>query len=259
MRFDLVIVDEAQCLRHIDDQQTNTVLSRLLKNRVDNWLFLSATPVHSGVKDIATVLNQYAGQQELIPQACLTDLDLLKRTLANFMVRRPRTFLVDGKHIHKREYRVDDTESLKLRCENPLGLLSIALVQKHLARTMGARGGKFRNGYIASFESLEDSLRDRVSPSHTRAESAAQEIGDTDDQQENGNDFFSSITTKQTTNRLPTSNSSAKLAAVSKRRSNSAYRTRRWTALNEIWPCERLATGRQARSEQQSLWCFVGV
>lgn len=190
VRFDLVIVDEAQCLRHIDDQQTNTVLSRLLKNRVDNWLFLSATPVHSGVKDIATVLNQYAGQQELIPQACLTDLDLLKRTLANFMVRRPRTFLVDGKHIHKREYRVDDTESLKLRCENPLGLLSIALVQKHLARTMGARGGKFRNGYIASFESLEDSLRDRVSPSHTRAESAAQEIGDTDDQQENGNDFF---------------------------------------------------------------------
>lgn len=163
-RFDLVIVDEAQCLRHLDGQQTNTVFSTLLQGRVDHWLFLSATPAHSGVRDIATVLNRYPGQGTLIPEDCLGDPALLRQALAPVMIRRPRTFLVGGRQIHKRQYRVDDTQSLQLRCDDPLGLLSIAMVQRHLAHAMGKEGGRFRNGFIASFESLEDSLRDRAGP-----------------------------------------------------------------------------------------------
>lgn len=169
-RFDLVIVDEAQCLRHIDGQQTNTVFSTLLQGRAARWLFLSATPAHSSVRDIATVLNRYPGQGMLIPESNLDDPAVLRRALAPLMIRRPRTFMVGDRHIHKREYRFDDTRSLELRCEDPLGLLSIAMVQRHLAHALGREGGRFRNGFIASFESLEDSLRDRTAPALAQQE-----------------------------------------------------------------------------------------
>ena len=49
--FDLVIVDEAQCLRN-PDNQTNRVLFETLRGHVRKWLFLSATPAHGGPEDL---------------------------------------------------------------------------------------------------------------------------------------------------------------------------------------------------------------
>jgi hypothetical protein len=181
--FDLVIVDEAQCLRHFDNQ-TNTVLSALLKGRVDKWLFLSATPAHSGVHDIATVLNKYPEGSPRIEPSHLADPTLMKKRLTDFMIRRPRSFMIGGEVVHKRTYRREDQESLKLHCQDPLDLFSIAMVQRHLAKVMDARGGTFRNGYIASFESLEDSMQGRV------PHSAAIEPADTDEQTGQDRDFY---------------------------------------------------------------------
>lgn len=161
IQFDLIVVDEAQCLRNLKQQQTNSVLQALLDGLGDNWLFLSATPAHSGVHNIQTVLNEYAGRGLLISNECVKDLERMKSTLKDYMIRRPRVFIVGDSTVHKSEYRKDDDQSLKLHCQDPLSLLSIALVQKHLAQTLGSDGGRFRSGFIASFESLEDSLRNR--------------------------------------------------------------------------------------------------
>ena len=164
-RFELVVVDEAQCLRNLDGQQTNSVLLQLLKGRVDRWLFLSATPAHSGVANIATVMNQYPGRGQLISIANNTEQDprCVQAALKRYMVRRPRTFTVMGRVLHKREYRLDDDASLALHCNGTLDTLSIALVQKRLVGLLAqGEGYRFRTGYIASFESLEDSLRYRA-------------------------------------------------------------------------------------------------
>jgi len=56
--FDLAVVDEAQCLRK-PDNQTNSVLHEALKGQVAKWLFMSATPAHSGPADIPTIVNRY--------------------------------------------------------------------------------------------------------------------------------------------------------------------------------------------------------
>lgn len=161
IQFDLIVVDEAQCLRNLRQQQTNSVLQALLDGVGENWLFLSATPAHSGLHNIRTVLNEYAGRGTLVDQECLKDPSRMKMVLKDYMIRRPRVFRVGDCTVHKSEYRKDDDQSLKLHCQDPLSLLSIALVQKHLARALGSDGGRFRSGFIASFESLEDSLRDR--------------------------------------------------------------------------------------------------
>lgn len=165
-RFDLVVVDEAQCLRNLDGQQTNSVLLELLKDRVDRWLFLSATPAHSGVANIATVMNRYPGRGSLIhiPDDLGNNAKAVQVALKRYMVRRPRTFTVQGRKLHKRQYRLDDDTSLALQCDGSLDTLSIALTQKRLVGLLGQDGGyRFRTGYIASFESLEDSLRHRTS------------------------------------------------------------------------------------------------
>lgn len=167
-RFDLVVVDEAQCLRNLEGQQTNSVLRRLLQDRVDRWLFLSATPAHSGAANIATVMNAYPGK-ELVT---LTDDSeqnavVLKKAMKRFMVRRPRTFTVQDQRIHKWQYRLDDDTRFAMHCKETLDILSIALVQKKLVGMLGSGDGyRFRTGYIASFESLEDSLRSQKSQAH---------------------------------------------------------------------------------------------
>ncbi len=161
--FDLILVDEAQCLRN-QKNQTNSVFQALLNGLGKNWLFMSATPAHSGVRNIATVLNEYPGQGPIIAAECVNDLSLMRSKLKDYMIRRPRLFFVDGSPIHKSHYRLDDEKSLKLHCQDPLSTLSIALVQNYLSTTLGKEGGRFRSGFIASFESLEDSLLKRGAP-----------------------------------------------------------------------------------------------
>lgn len=158
IRFDLVVVDEAQCLRNLDGQQTNTVLREMLKGRVERWLFLSATPAHSGAANIVTVMNSYPGRGELIDPALSGTA--LRETMKQYMVRRLRTFTVQGRQLHKRDYRLDDEAGFALRCTGVLDTLSIAMVQKRLVGMLEEGDGfRFRTGFMASFESLEDSLK----------------------------------------------------------------------------------------------------
>ncbi|MFT4510816.1 DEAD/DEAH box helicase [Caballeronia sp. 15711] len=169
IRFDLVVVDEAQCLRNAPTQ-TNTVLRTLLDSCVDHWLFMSATPAHSGVANIATLLNTYPGHGSLIDPDSINAKDgfrKLKAELRNYMIRRPRTYIAGETTLHKGDYRHDDQDSLSLTCQSALDTLSISLVQKHLVDVLEKQGNRFRTGYIASFESLDDSLQKKTTSSTT--------------------------------------------------------------------------------------------
>jgi hypothetical protein len=185
--FDLVVVDEAQCLRNLEGQQTNTVLQTLLRQRARHWLFISATPAHSGVANIATVLNSYAEHRGRvpIPSELLQREDnylALQKRLREFMIRRPRTFLIKGETVRKQQYRRDDTESLALDCTDPLGILSIGLVQKKLVEILGSarNPNTFRSGYVASFESLEDSVQHRQLLAASKQREQGEEQAETD-------------------------------------------------------------------------------
>jgi hypothetical protein len=188
LRFDLVVVDEAQCLRNLEDQQTNSVLRAMFFGRVDRWLFLSATPAHSGLHNIATVMNKYPGKTVLEDQLFAPGADpaALRERLRDYMIRRPRTFSVGNRVIHKREYRQVDDHSLALTCADPLSTLAIASVQKQLARVV--KNNRFRMGYMASFESLLDSLRDLPSrepagrPDESQGKSAVVGEGEQDNE-----------------------------------------------------------------------------
>jgi superfamily II DNA or RNA helicase len=163
--FDLVVVDEAQCLRNRDNQ-ANTVLYTLFDGRVKNWLFLSATPAHSGVHNLQSVFNHYPSRGELLPDGLFahgSDYSRLLEQLTKYMIRRPRTYHIKNKIYQKTDYRKDDNKSLAICCDTVLSTLTIALVQKHLVQVLsnGAQGHKagfFRAGYMASFESLDDSI-----------------------------------------------------------------------------------------------------
>lgn len=163
--FDLVIVDEAQCLRN-PDNQTNKVFHTLFNGRVNNWLFLSATPAHSGVHNLQSVLNHYPSLGELLPNHLFEtgdDYSKLLKQLSKYMIRRPRTYHVNNLIYHKTDYRKDDNKSLAISCDTALSTLTIALVQKSLVKVLSNsdkahRPGYFRAGYMASFESLDDSV-----------------------------------------------------------------------------------------------------
>ncbi len=168
--FDLVVVDEAQCLRNTENQ-TNKVLHTLFNGRVKNWLFLSATPAHSGVSNLQSVLNHYPLQPlqgKLLPNHLFEtgdDYSKLLKQLSKYMIRRPRTYHVNNRIYHKADYRKDDNTSLAISCDTVLSTLTIALVQKNLVQVLSNNEkvhklGFFRAGYMASFESLDDSIRE---------------------------------------------------------------------------------------------------
>lgn len=172
IEFELVIVDEAQCLRH-HENQSNTVLRLLLQGQVRNWLFVSATPAHSGVDNIATLMNKYPDSTKgpIITRDMLADTNnfaALKETMSRYMIRRPRTFLINGRQLGKNDYRRDDPASLAMTCQAPLDTLSIALVQKYLVSVLADSGNRFRSGYMASFESLSDSLQSHATGTSDR-------------------------------------------------------------------------------------------
>ncbi|MCA9583252.1 MAG: DEAD/DEAH box helicase family protein, partial [Myxococcales bacterium] len=95
--FDLVIVDEAQCLRH-PDNQTNEVLRTIFRRHVGKWLFMSATPVHGGLGDLQRVLNTYPDPDgdAFIHERLLADMEALQARMAPLMVRRQRKYVVDA-------------------------------------------------------------------------------------------------------------------------------------------------------------------
>ena len=159
--FDLVVVDEAQCLRH-PDNQTNSVLHEILRGQVAKWLFMSATPAHSGPRDIPTIVNHYPDCTILDPKLA-NDLPKMQNALRRFMVRRQRRYITGDRQteVGKSEYRDHDKEqwAVKDADMSALSTLAMGLVQKGLVDVLASRNNRYRIGFLSSFESLQSSLR----------------------------------------------------------------------------------------------------
>ena len=164
--FDLVIIDEAQCLRN-PSTQGNRVLSECLRGQVAKWLFMSATPAHGGPGDIQRILNHYPGCGEIVPQGLEGDLPGLQEALRTFMVRRQRRYLAKSKDsvagetkVGKREYRNHEATRWGVRDSDMtvLETLAMGLVQKRLVDVLQERSNRYRIGFLSSFESLQSSI-----------------------------------------------------------------------------------------------------
>lgn len=175
--FDLVILDEAQCLRH-PENQTNSVLYEILHDQVAKWLFMSATPAHGGAQDIPTVVNRYS-DSTVLDWEFTGDLAKLQEALRDFMVRRQRRYVTnDGQtDVGKSDYRdhVKEQWAVKDAEMSVLSTLAMGLVQKGLVDVLASRNNRYRIGFLSSFESLQSSIRpvgsvggDRLAPDSER-------------------------------------------------------------------------------------------
>lgn len=177
--IDLLALDEAQYLRHTDNRQ-NTNLAHVFRRHVPKWLFLSATPLHSGENDIKS-LDTYLCRQpdgygdvaacsdcsyrpnctqatHRMRPTSANKIDVVE-LLAEFMVRRPRSFKDGVQRPHgKISYRRYRRNAISAAAD-PFLALTMALVQKHLVQALNGHGNKFRQGECASFESLSTSVR----------------------------------------------------------------------------------------------------
>ena len=172
--FDLVVVDEAQCLRN-PWNQTNRVLHASLQGQVSRWLFMSATPAHGGPDDLPTILNHYPGCGEVLDPSLGQDLSALQEALQPFLVRRQRRYNVQAGTVGKDEYRNHDPQGWGVRDDkmSALGTLAMGLVQKGLVGVLQGRSNRYRIGFLSSFESLQSSIG-RTLPPNT-SDSDAQE------------------------------------------------------------------------------------
>ena len=183
--FDLVIVDEAQCLRN-PHNQTNHVLFETLRGNVAKWLFMSATPAHGGPSDLPTILNHYPGCGVVLEPDLVDELADMQSALQTFMVRRQRRYQtqVAGATVAKHEYRRHETDGWAVRDEemSALSTLAMGLVQKGLVDVLQARNNRYRIGFLSSFESLQSSLRGHVG----RTDNGQRDGGGNSDWQDGG-------------------------------------------------------------------------
>ena len=159
--FDLVVVDEAQCLRN-PGNQTNNVLYTALKGQVFRWLFMSATPAHGGPADIPTTLNRYPTRGKILAPHLADDLPEMQKKLQKFMVRRSRRYLTNNRQeVGKEKYRQHDKEQWAVKDTDmtALSTLAMGLVQKGLVDVLQGRNNRYRIGFLSSFESLRTSIR----------------------------------------------------------------------------------------------------
>jgi len=159
--FDLAIIDEAQCLRN-PNNQTNSVLHKTLHGQVAKWLFMSATPAHSGPRDIPTIVNHYS-DSKILDSELADDLPKMQDALRRFMVRRQRRYITGDKRteVGKTEYRDHDKQRWAVEDVDmsALSTLAMGLVQKGLVDVLESRNNRYRIGFLSSFESLQSSLR----------------------------------------------------------------------------------------------------
>ena len=160
--FDLVVVDEAQCLRNLGNQ-TNSVLYEALKCQVAKWLFMSATPAHGGPGDIPRIVNRYPNCGEILDCGLTSNLREMQKALGEFMVRRQRRYLAKNRPtmVGKEEYRDHDRNrwAVEGKDMSPLRTLAMGLVQKGLVDVLASHNNRYRIGFLSSFESLQSSIR----------------------------------------------------------------------------------------------------
>lgn len=186
---DLLICDEAQYLRRLDNER-NQRIGEIFRHCVKQWLFMSATPLHSGISDLAS-LDYYLcrrdfGKKELpYPLQCDSCSERnrcsrvtarLKREedviqiLSGMMIRRPRAYLDGAGNRHgKRSYRHYQERPIAA-ADDPFVSLTMALVQKRIVAALQGRPGQVKNGALVSFESASVSLQRKRLQSATTAD-----------------------------------------------------------------------------------------
>ena len=165
--FDLVVVDEAQCLRN-PFNQTNRVLFASLKGHVNKWLFMSATPAHGGPVDLPTILNHYPDDGEVLNPELTEDLPAMQKALQAFLIRRQKRYRTrtTPEPIGKDKYRNHDRDGWGIRDNemSALGTLAMGLVQKGLVDVLQSKSNRYRIGFLSSFESLQSSISRTLTP-----------------------------------------------------------------------------------------------
>lgn len=185
---DLLVCDEAQYLRRLDNER-NRRIGDIFRQRAKQWLFMSATPLHSGVGDLAS-LDYYLCSQDLSKKElpypsqcqscsaknrCSRVTARLKRedvvqVLSGMMIRRPRAYLDGAGNRHgKRSYRHYQERPIAA-ASDPFLSLTMALVQKRIVAALQGRPGQVKNGALVSFESASVSLQRKRMQTATAAD-----------------------------------------------------------------------------------------
>lgn len=169
----LAVFDEAQYLRHVRNQQNRHILG-VFHPHVHRWLFLSATPLHSGTQSLAC-LDTYLAPAPDCACTCTPgysspriahrlrpgtpETQDVVAIMQEFMVRRIRTYDdAEGKAYPKTEYRRYERVRTSSAAD-PFMALTMALVQKRLVTALDGKQNRFRQGECSSFESLASSVR----------------------------------------------------------------------------------------------------
>jgi hypothetical protein len=170
--LDLVVFDEAQYLRHTDNWQ-NQHIQHIFHSNAQKWLFLSATPLHSGARDIHS-LDAYLAQQPVAAaKTAANEAWDVVNLLQEMMIRRTRAYADQrGERYGKIEYRRYDRVRYS-GADDPFMAMSMALVQKRLVGALAGRANRFRLGECASFESLSSSVSRSVGAAPVKAADAA--------------------------------------------------------------------------------------
>jgi len=165
--FDLLIIDEAQYLRN-EANQTNTVLRNVfgcpeteVRSNVGRWLFLSATPLHTGTGNIDSILKNYLGEKVSVVND--NDPSAIRSALKPFLIRRCRE--ISGKNqrkLRKNEYREHFHKQDSIPSpQYPISVvacMAMGLVQKKLVHLLKGKGYRYNLGLLSSFETLSDTM-----------------------------------------------------------------------------------------------------
>ncbi|PKH08184.1 DEAD/DEAH box helicase [Moritella sp. Urea-trap-13] len=177
--IDLIVCDEAQYLRHTRNSR-NRHLNLSLASKPNKWLFLSATPLHSGQSDIKS-LDYYictherdSKTLECAIESCVNISARMKGTfkgqsktdvidvLDDFLVRRPRHYSDSANEDYdKVSYRSYKTDAA-IATNDAFSSMVTALVQKRLVKSLTGKNNRFRQGECSSFESLASSVKNIV-------------------------------------------------------------------------------------------------
>ncbi|MFT5163026.1 MAG: hypothetical protein ACI9FJ_001607 [Alteromonadaceae bacterium] len=172
--IDLIVCDEAQYLRHVGNAR-NTNIKASLGFKQTKWLFLSATPLHSGPHDIQsldTYLCSHGRDDDTkvcVNNSCVNitsrmngkphshEPENVVSILSEFLLRRPRQY-VDKQSLqyNKVAYRCYQTDPAVAN-NDAFSSMVTALVQKRLVKSLAGKNNKFRQGECSSFESLASS------------------------------------------------------------------------------------------------------
>jgi len=152
--FDLIVVDEAHYFRNADGGSQRAKAARKFFGEVggrlgQKVLLLTATPSHSSLRDIASILGYFIDPPADGVQPAPDEL------LTQYALRRLR--LMQGAEGYRNKYNYRHEKALPSSFQNnPEAEIFFALYQKKLVQQQGQKGGgrRFLYGYLEGFESI---------------------------------------------------------------------------------------------------------